>query len=233
MAYKSGDSASAGAQTVASVITSINGYGCFDIVIEYEFTGTGREPIGLFVGDSLTEGYKGLVQANSIPHRWGMRSRGVAINAGISSATAQDWITSTTYRWTKWGIGSRIRVPDFAMIWLGTNDIPNNFTQAQIETALRSVRDNLFTLGVARVFIATIIPRSFVAGYEAIRAAENTRLLSQVDGFAGVLDFDPIVANVASPPGLLAKYGHADAVHLLPAGYNALVPLTTGIGRDS
>lgn len=202
--YKGGAgvAADASAQTVTGGIPSLLTATVFDIWIEYEFVGT--QPIGFALGDSLTSGYtSGSVDTTGVPlpaswpHAYGLLSGTPMINAGSSGLGAAGAISGTNGLYTKWGFGTDLTVPDFAIVWLGLNDAVGQQPVSSVSGYYGSIVTNLRALGIARIYLGLLPPFGVSFGFVHGRLlasvpAGATSLLTSV-AFAGsaflVLDY--------------------------------------------
>lgn len=186
--------------------------------IEYEFVGS--TPVGLHVGDSLTEGQASAdTPMSAHPQMFGLAAR-VAVAScavsGISLSTIVGWATSHFY-WSRFGLGSGW-TPDYAVLWLGTNDIAAGRTTAQIKADMTTVIGILRGFGIDRIFVGLVAPRSFAAGLETIRQEVNAWLATNPAGISGTIDFDRALANPADLDSLDLKFDSGDTTHLLARG---------------
>jgi lysophospholipase L1-like esterase len=193
--------------------------------IEYEFAGA--EPVGLFIGDSLTDGVaptSKTPQASNLVNTWALRCGIPAASQAVFGIDASDiaGFGATAHYWTRYGLGNGW-VPDFAVVWLGSNDLNDLRTEAQIKADLGTIYTQLRAFGIQRIYGATILPRGLVAGQETIRTAVNTWLLDRPYQLQDVFELDRAVTLSPSATTLDdARYADADAVHFLSAGYAKL-----------
>lgn len=163
----------------------------FDIRIEYEYAGT--EPIGLFVGDSITSGFgdgdtngeSGLHGFESFPGVAGMAGRFNYINAGATAYTAALWQPSTLWIWNRLDLATT--VPDFAVIALGTNDISGSLPSGTYKANLGAVVNIVKAKGIKKIFLATIPPRVFpTAGLLTVGASIGATSITSDTNFLGI-----------------------------------------------
>ena len=150
-----------------------------DIRIEFEYIG--NNPIGFYVGTSLTNGnMNGSVGPFG---NWGMDERfpemvgtrlghGIS-NGGVGQATAATWngTPATSRCWNRffdptyptlvWPGGC---TPDYAVIELGVNDSATGVTLATFQANIATIVANLNSLGIYRIFICTVPPTVNTAG---------------------------------------------------------------------
>lgn len=203
----------------------------FEFQLEYEYEGDQR--IGLFVGDSITEGVGGKYDEatpgdaqptyRSWPALWAARSHSVAVDIAISGTTAAQWATPTQDRWTRLDIATT--VPDFAYIGFGSNDVNATTSLATFKTNLKTVIDNVRAkIGDDKpIYVGTITPRNFeTVTKEPLRLSYNVWLRTMPYGIAGVLDFDKVLRDPANPGTVLTEFFNSDNTHPSRAGYNAM-----------
>ncbi|GAC1522465.1 MAG: hypothetical protein NVS3B1_07870 [Marmoricola sp.] len=141
----------------------------FDMRIEFEFTDSLGQQIGLFIGDSITWGFGSdnaagfAYRHESFPGQAGIRNGFVPINAGIGGAGSADWNSlATNRRFTRLDLATT--VPDFAVISLGTNDLVGcapgqaNTTKANLKQLIDNLRQQI---GIDKIYVCTQIPRNF------------------------------------------------------------------------
>lgn len=152
-----------------TVISGTTGYfaptagAYFDIRVEYEFVGTA--PIGVFIGDSITEGTSDgdvfRVQQGCLPHEtWpgaaGMQGNYATINLGTASANLAAFDSAAKRTWARADLATT--VPDFAVVALGTNNIGAAYT-GNI-AAYVALFQLIKSMGIKRIFVSTLIPRT-------------------------------------------------------------------------
>jgi lysophospholipase L1-like esterase len=204
-----------------------------------EATSSGSHRVLVTFGDSITDGFNSTPDA---AHRYpnflsrdllgnpGTSSYSV-VNAGISGNRVLNDIIgpSGVSRFDRDALGQG-GVTD-VLILLGINDIGfSSFTPTQAVSATD------ITAGLARfvasakanqvsVYLATLLP--FVgAGYysdegEAKRQAVNAWIRSNPD-VDGVVDFDQVMTDPATPATLLPAYDSSDHLHPNDQGYEAM-----------
>jgi hypothetical protein len=179
--YASGAAANANALT----ITGPNALVYVDTRIEYEYStdflanGNVRNPVVLFVGDSITAGHLQSDYSTSgpwnykidtFPEQVGLRANYGIVNAGVGqSRIRQSPISGTTSGWDQVTSAAHVflsrfdlstTVPDAAVVMLGTNDCgagtPQTYTN--IISSYSTVISNLRSLGIARIYLCTIPP---------------------------------------------------------------------------
>lgn len=210
-----------------------------DIQIQYEFEGDNR--IGLFVGDSITEGVGGRQNDTNMndpqptykawPHMWAERSHCVANIIALAGTTAAQWSTPTQDRWTR--VDLTTTVPDFAVIAFGSNDANASATLATFQASLRTVVANVRAkIGSEKpIYLATITPRNFDAPRETLRLAYNAWLRTGPLRAAGIIDFARTMEDPAAPGAVIVEYFNGDVTHPSRAGYNRMqlsVPYLAG-----
>lgn len=193
---------------------SVGNGSMFDIRFEYEFVGT--NPVGLYVGDSITEGYNPDVKPTLVHEcfagAYGLRNDMPWVNAGYFGLSAsQGFGTATSRIYTRFDLTTT--VPDFAVIDIGSNDVAGSQSAATIQTSLTNAIAAVRTLGVPRIYLATITPRAFAATPEAVRVAVNTWIASIPLGVEGCLDFDKIMRTPGTPASSETDGISSDGVH--------------------
>ncbi len=153
-----------------------------DIVIEYEFAGSGQ--IGLVVGDSNGAGLSptapslfptagvGQMHFESWPGAVGEMTRAAVVNLSTPSAQADHFSEPT-----KPELWSRLTLSgvqfDFAVVALGTNGLSSNPSTMQQGWAniVNNLTSRLRTLGIKRIYWADIPPRTLTAQRSTLAAA--------------------------------------------------------------
>ncbi|MGQ5692140.1 SGNH/GDSL hydrolase family protein [Rhodococcus erythropolis] len=198
-----------------------------DFQIEYETTTT--MPAWLFIGDSIMEGYTGIVGTaaaairpypsyNSYPHQWGRNTRALAHNIAQFASTSTQWATLSEDRWTRTNLGNAYF--DGAVIGIGSNDCAAGLSlatyKANMATIVAKVRS---TIGADKpIYLANIIGRTGVTA--ANKNAYNDWLSTLPFGVTGLIDFDSALTTPASTT-LLGTIS-ADAVHPNSTGQAAM-----------
>lgn len=167
----------AGASTTTTSVTPSGALATspyIDVQVEYEYA-TAVDPSGnpvvptvLAVGDSITQGLTGDTVLNTSPalevtqdETWlgqaGLAQGFAPINLGIALKKASDFVTNWA-AYTSSRVDLATSVPDAAVISLGINDIVNGASAATLEGNLVTLIGSLRTLGVKRIYLATMIP---------------------------------------------------------------------------
>ena len=136
----------------------------FDVRMEFEYVGSNE--IGLFIGDSLYQGYiasTGTAAAvgkmgvdDSWPQMAANRMGALAINAGVDGAKTSDFTSSSSLTWTRFDLATC--VPDFAAIGLGINEIGNTQYFPDYQSRILTIIANCQTAGIKRIYLTTISP---------------------------------------------------------------------------
>ena len=136
----------------------------FDVRMEFEYVGSNE--IGLFIGDSLYQGYiasTGTAAAvgkmgvdDSWPQMAANRMGALAINAGVDGAKTSDFTSSSSLTWTRFDLATC--VPDFAVIGLGINEIGNTQYFSDYQSRILTIIANCKTAGIKRIYLTTISP---------------------------------------------------------------------------
>lgn len=186
--------------------------------IEYEFDGSA--PIGLHIGDSLTDGQAaGAEQIGSHVNQHAVRQSIAASSLAVSGITLQimaGWPT-THHFWRKYGLGNGW-TPDYAVLWAGTNDIFADRTLAQMQADCASVLGILRGFGISNIYVATAAPRALSAPREAVRTAWNAWLYTRPFGILGVFDYSRTVEATPGAATLLPAYDSGDTTHFTALG---------------
>jgi lysophospholipase L1-like esterase len=193
----------------------------FDIRVEYEFTGS--TGVGLFLGDSITAGYgNGDVMSGThpatLPHEsWplaaGLMGSFCAINGGLSSGSTGHFLASTAAAFTRFDLATT--VPDFAVISLGTNDL--GATHTSIQTNFMTIIDILRSLGIQKIFLTTILPRSYTQYTGTLQAAT----------IAGATS----ISSSYSPGNVSIQVGSGALQEMVRAGYARMARLAASLGN--
>jgi lysophospholipase L1-like esterase len=145
-----------------------------DVRMEYEFVGA--NPVGLFIGDSITDGngdgdltsgQNGTLPHETWPGAGALKNGFCAINLGISSANSSGTFSALS-KWSFTRADLATTVPDFAVIALGANDLGS--TAATIQGWQATVIANVKSLGIKRIYLATVTPRYGPANQGSITA---------------------------------------------------------------
>lgn len=202
-----------------------------------DVTGTVARGAVVALGDSITDGAGGTIDAND---RWPdflaarllalpARQRLAVVNEGISGNRIL--LDSAVY-----GVNALARFDSDVLsqsgvrdviVLLGINDIqqiPHQYQAARIEQGLRQLVLLAHDHGM-RVIGCTITPYAGWVAYdadgEAARAAVN-RFIRHSGVFDAVVDFDAIVRDPNDPHRLLPAYDSGDHLHPNSAGHRAM-----------
>ncbi|MGV8875506.1 MAG: SGNH/GDSL hydrolase family protein [Rhodococcus sp. (in: high G+C Gram-positive bacteria)] len=191
--------------------------------IEYEFVGANS--VGLYVGDSLTDGTKNLLgQLGNYPNAHALRDAVCPIVLGNSGIKVDDYmnIPTTDYVYTKWGLGNGV-VPDYAVVMAGINDIIFlGFTDVEIQNKLVAFWNRLRAFGIKRIYAITLPPAGATGAVETQRLNVNAWLRGKPAGLAGVFDGDRALKDATTAANLDATYNSGDGLHYSVAGYQKL-----------
>lgn len=191
--------------------------------IEYEFVGANS--VGLYVGDSLTDGTKNLLgQIGNYPNAHALRDAVCPIVLGNSGIKVDDYmnIPTTDYVYTKWGLGAGV-VPDYAVVMAGINDIIFlGFTDVEIQNKLVAFWNRLRAFGIKRIYAITLPPAGATGAVETQRLNVNAWLRGKPAGLAGVFDGDRALKDATTAANLDATYNSGDGLHYSVAGYQKL-----------
>ena len=196
-----GISAAGSAKAGDTVISGAGGYfaptagAYFDIRVEYEFVGT--TPIGVFIGDSITEGTSDgdvfRTQQACLPHEaWpgaaGMQGNYATINLGTASANLATFDASNKRAWARADLATT--VPDFAVIALGTNNIGAGY---QVNVAAYVAMFQLIkSMGIKRIFVSTLVPRTDAAALAGTLAADIAVGVTSISSTVSIPNGTPI-----------------------------------------
>jgi lysophospholipase L1-like esterase len=202
-----------------------------DTRIEYKFDGS--NPVGLYVGDSLTEGANpgedGGAQHLAIHESWpgvvGQRLKIPWINAGIYGSKEDSFASASAWGFSRLDLATT--VPDFAVISLGSNSAAASVSATTIQAGIANAIGVCRAAGIKRIFLATVIPRSFTAASapEVSRLAVNAWAGALPGWVTGCFDFDAAVRDPANRLAIFADYVATDNVHLFRRGYQRLAAL--------
>lgn len=208
--FRSGVSFNSDQQTVTSLTAGGDAFG--DVRIEYTYLG--QEPV-LFVGDSITDSL-GTAQEAGYPNTFALRSGQPAIALSVSGIQASQVAAQPTvnHYWTR---VTAAGVPKAAVVWLGTNDLSTR-TDTQIKADLLTIYGMLRSLGVQRLYGATIAPRQDGTVGETARVAVNTWLRTRPAGLIDVFEYDQALLEPGTTASLNPLYDYGDDLHLNTAG---------------
>ena len=141
-----------------------------DIRMEFEFVGS--NPIGFYIGSSLTIGYCATFPGiafgkmgadNEWPQMAANRRGHLAVNGGLNGATCANFLSASTQPWTRFndpttGTLFGACLPDYAVIDLGINDSATPSTLATYQSNIETIIANLQAAGITKIFICTTIP---------------------------------------------------------------------------
>lgn len=220
----------------------------FDTRLEYEYTttvdtsGAPDIPVGLFVGDSITAGICG--QTTVVPHHhesWvgsaALARKFAPVNIGVSSSKTSDWLNTTSPYWTRVDLATT--VPDFAAISIGINDVTTSATAATIQANIMTTMANLRTLGIQRIYLATIMPDGYgspvsVGGGSVTNTSKTVTVTSTLGLMANMpitgtgIPASTTIASIDSPTGLtLSAAGTATNTGLTLSAGATGVPTAT------
>jgi lysophospholipase L1-like esterase len=169
------NAASVGAAGIASGMAANAQLNYFDSWIEYEWIGS--DPVGLVLGDSLTAGFgqgsannfiSPIVAGNDNTQTWpaqlAMLTGSPITSQGISGLTLADIPSATNPVYTKWTHINEGFIPDYAVLFLGSNDIGGNQALSSTNQNFALIIANLRAIGIPRIFCLTIPPRIQLGG---------------------------------------------------------------------
>lgn len=215
--YNTGNATAAAGQAALAPANALDAT-VLDIEIEYEAT-TNRSVV-MFLGDSLTDGWKsGYGVATSYPTIYGQITGSLPIVNAYAGALSSQFTTASHTKYTRYA-GLSV---DAVHIGLGTNDLSQSGTVASVQANLASI------IGIVRsiwgrdvlIYANTIQPFGGSGTNETNRTTYNTWLRSMPYGIAGIIDFDRVVRNPASTASLDVDYNQGDNIHLKAAGHRA------------
>lgn len=204
-----------------------------DIRMEYEFAALPTDLVAFVAGASGDSGYSpngdqsGSPRAlndpvDAWPAVWSARQAVHAINGGLFGSATTDWLSLTGRAYARFDLSTT--VPDVAIVGtMASNDISLGTSTATIIANHQTIVANLRTLGIRRVFAATIPPRSgLTGGQETVREAVNAYLRAIPDGIEDVFDFDLALRDPAARTTMLSDFASSDGVHPLRIGYRRI-----------
>lgn len=182
------EASGAAAAANSTTFTKTTGAQYVDVRCEYEYTtdvleaGTVRNPVVLFIGDSITAGHLQSDYSTSGPYNYkidcfpeqvGARHGYGIINAGVGqsrvrqspiSGTNSGWdqVTTTAHNFlARFDLATTL--PDAAVIMIGTNDVGASSLQTftNITASYATLIANLRTLGIDRIHLCTIPPGGY------------------------------------------------------------------------
>jgi lysophospholipase L1-like esterase len=221
-----------------------------EVWIEYEYVDA-TVPNLLFLGHS----YVDAAQFTGTPGQYGQptgfaqkfsrrHKAAVSVNA-LSTSKLTDWVNGTTIS-NKLDILTAAQGYNFdgIVVMLAGNDIVNDAATPTAATLLTRFQNLVNALAVrypgVPVFAATNTPFGAVgdttrgSGGKAVTQAMldaqdgfNAGLFATIRGLAGVLDFESVLRDPASPRRPLAGLIGNDGIHPNPRGYDALADAIT------
>lgn len=221
--WQSAASADAGAEAPA---LSLSGVAPFDIWVEAETPA--MTPVVAVLGDSLSAGVGATLPVHDSALSQHMRTiNGLPVHYAASGDTLAGWNDPAAYKWTRWQGLDR---PDAVILAMGSNDIFGGATLADAQSRHATVVASLKEKVSARIYGATIMPRTSVTGAaETTRRDYNTWLSGLPNDTRDLFGF---AASISGDDETITPAYDADGVHLNTAGYaqnaGTLVrPLTT------
>ncbi|MCU1640929.1 MAG: mannuronan epimerase [Nocardia sp.] len=179
-----------------------------DWVIEYESTSS--RTAWLCIGDSIMEGLTGDKGATAAaaslyraayPRQWEQTAPVLVQSHALATIPASTWANTSHALWTRQDTSQGSFAG--AIVGLGSNDIANSRTQAQLQADLLTIIANAQSIvGAGKpVFVVNIMPRNWqgvTAPMETIRLAINNWLSTLPGGIVGVIDSDIPMRTVTS-----------------------------------
>jgi len=193
-----------------------------DTYIEYEFIDDGAHPVGLAIGDSITEGQAAGLVTKTWPTQYSGMSGACMVNLGCSGVTTAYFLNLTQKLWSKFDVGAY--APDFAVVTLGTNDANTGMALADFKANLKTIVDNLRSLGVKRIYVGMVPPRTgLTAGgtHDLLRKSYRDWIATLPMGIHGFADFDTVLRDPANQLQMRSDWT-ADGVHPTPPGYQRM-----------
>lgn len=202
------------------------------VVVEYEFGGAG--PVGLFLGDSITDGcYTDQGVATDYANRFALANGVPSVVHALGGGTAADFAStrpggSWGYKWRRLPLAA-IK-PDFAVISLGTNDLGGaNRGVEETEADLLTVARRVASFGTRRIFFGRVTPRRdpeypsrWTAQDEANRRALNGWMSDPGNGHAGAVYLDEALMDPGDPTLLAPEYDGGDRLHPNTKGHSRM-----------
>lgn len=204
-----------------------------DFQLEYESTTT--KSAWLFLGDSIMEGYTGVLgnsQAairpyptyNAYPGLWGANARAITQNLAQFASNSTQWATLSEDRWTRTNLANAFF--DGAVLGVGSNDCASGVAlatyKANMATIISKVRS---IIGASKpIYLTNIIGRSNITA--ANRALYNDWISTLPFDVAGVVDFDGTL-TVSGGSTLDANLS-ADNVHPNATGHATMAAVLGG-----
>ena len=214
--WNQGGSTGGGNTLLSSASFILNGI--YDIWVEYEFVGS--NPVTLYIGDSLTQGFASARPVfDAYPTMHANANGALAVVAGFNGTVTAEWLTPSDWKYAKWA-GLTI---DNVVLMMGTNDNNSSVAVATIQANLLTIIANLRAMGVKRIFVGTLPPRNYSAGaLETGRSTLNTWLRALPANVLGCFDFDRATRNPTTPLNIDTDFNSGDNTHMNSAGYGAM-----------
>jgi lysophospholipase L1-like esterase len=110
-------------------------------------------------------------------------------------------------------------LPEYVIVWGGTNDIARSSSAASIESNLQSMYTDAHNDGI-KVVAVNIAPSDFNSGQQAVLVAVNTWIANTATNVDYRIDVYSVLNDPNNPGNLLAAYDSGDHIHLNAAGYS-------------
>lgn len=226
------------AATAASGATSTASYVPLDVILEYECTSA--MPAWLVIGDSIFEGVAAARAAALSPtsiirspvNQWA-RNNGILVqNQALYALQAVTLENAARREWTRQPqTGGAF---DGAIIELGTNDVANSRTLAQIQTSIMSIVDTVRdTIGTDKpIHLCTVPAHGQSGGIETVRLNVNDWYSQLPYGVRGTCDIDTTLRKTAASNISDGTLMSSDGVHPSYQGQAALAAMLRASVRE-
>lgn len=215
----------------ASGATSTASYIPLDVVLEYECTSS--LPAWLVIGDSIFEGVTSAKSAalsptsnlRSPPAQWARNGDVLIQNQSLYALQAATLENTSRREWTRQPqTGGAF---DGCIVELGTNDVANSRTLAQIQTSIMAVVSNVRTLlGTSvPIYVCNVIAHGQSGGIETVRTNVNDWVGQVPYGVRGTVDVDAAMRRTANTNVSDAALMCTDGVHPNYQGQGVLASL--------
>lgn len=220
------------AATAASGATSTQSYVPLDVILEYDTVPTSMPAVWYF-GDSISEGVTAPRAAALAPtsiirspvNQWS-RINGILVQShalyALRADTLENWSRREVTRQPTTGATF-----DAAVIALGTNDVANSRSLAQIQTSIMSIVDDIRTaIGTDKpIYLANVPAHGQISGIETVRLTVNDWYAQLPFGVRGTCDIDTTLRKTAASNVSDGTLMASDGVHPSFQGQAALAAM--------
>lgn len=207
------------AATAASGATSTQSYVPLDVILEYDTTSS--LPAVWYFGDSISEGVTAPRAAALAPtsiirspvNQWS-RNNGILVQNhslySLRADTLENWSRREVTRQPTTGATF-----DAAVIALGTNDVANSRSLAQVQTSIMSIVDDIRTaIGTDKpIYLANVPAHGQSAPIETVRLTVNDWYAQLPYGVRGTCDIDRTLRSTSGGNTSDTTMMASDGVH--------------------